>query len=217
MSFVFQTGSAGKVWRSSFIGLALITLFAARNCVAAGPIHVWQKQEVTLTSTHAWANAYSDVTVWVDLTGPGFQKRVYGFWDGGHTFRVRFLAPSPGAWKWESGSNPSDLGLSGKHGEFTAVAWSEEEKTANPLRRGFLRATANRHGLDQADGTPFLVIGDTWYSAGTNRFRWYDDDKLRTLGPAAVFKDYLHYRKTQGYNAILIIAAFPAWATDWFE
>ena len=214
MSFAFQSGGAGKVWRSSFIGLAFLTLFAARNCAATGAIHVWEKQEVTLNSARAWANAYSDVTVWVDLSGPGFQKRIYGFWDSGQTFRVRFLAPSPGAWKWESGSNPSDPGLSGKHGEFTAVAWSEEEKKQNPLRRGFLRATVNRHALNQADGTPFLVIGDTWYSAGTNRFRWRDDDELRPLGPDAGFKDYLHYRKAQGYNVILIIAAFPAWATD---
>ena len=58
------------------------------------------------------------------------------------------------------------------------------------------------------------MIGDTWYSAGTNRFRWRDDDELRPLGPDAGFKDYLHYRKAQGYNVILIIAAFPAWATD---
>ena len=214
MSFLFQTGSAGRVWISSYVGLTLITLLAAGSCAAAGPIHVWEKQEVTLSSTRAWANAYSDVTVWVDLSGPDFQKRIYGFWDGKQTFRVRFLAPSPGTWKWESGSNPSDPGLSGKHGEFTVVAWSEEEKKENPLRRGFLRATANRHALEQADGTPFFVIGDTWYSAGTNRFRWHDDDRLRPLGPDAGFKDYLHYRKTQGYNAILIIVAFPAWATD---
>ena len=32
--------------------------------------------------------------------------------------------------------------------------------------------------------------------------------------PKAGFKDYLRYRKAEGYNAILIIAAFPAWATD---
>jgi hypothetical protein len=66
MSFVFQTGGVGRIWTSSYVGLALITLLAAGNCAAAGPIHVWEKQEVTLTSTRGWANAYSDVTVWVN-------------------------------------------------------------------------------------------------------------------------------------------------------
>src|ERR1019366_9099108 len=71
------------------------------------------------------------------------------------------------------------------------------------------RPTANKHALEQADGTPFFVIGDTWYATGTNRFRWYDDDQERPMGPSAGFKDYVRYRKAQGYNWVNIIAAFP--------
>ena len=182
--------------------------------LAVPAVHVWEKQELNFTAAGSWANPYIDVTMWVDLAGPGFNKRVYGFWDGDRTFRVRILAPVPGNWTWESGSNPSDAGLAGKRGGFTAVAWSEEEKRANTLRRGFLKATANQHAVEQADGTPFFIVGDTWYSAATNRFRWYDDDKERPLGPQAGFKDYLRYRKAEGYNAVAIIAVFPAWATD---
>ena len=78
----------------------------------------------------------------------------------------------------------------------------------------FCGTTDNHHAIEQADGTPFFIVGDTWYAAGTNRFKWYEDDKERPLGPEAGFKDYLRYRKAEGYNAILIIAAFPAWATD---
>ena len=151
-------------------------LLAAAAALAAPAAHVWEKQELTFTSEHSWANPYTDVVVWVDLTGPGFKKRIYGFWDGGHTFRVRLLAPTPGAWTWQSGSIPSDSGLAGKQGEFTAVAWSEEEKQKNPLRRGFVRATANQHAIELADGTAFFIIGDTWYSAATSRFLWHDDD-----------------------------------------
>ncbi len=75
-----------------------------------------------------------------------------------------------------------ELLLAGKSGSFTAVEWSEKEKQENLLRRGFLRATANGHALETADGAPFLVLGDTWWAAGTNRFRWYDDDRERPLG-----------------------------------
>ena len=149
---------------------------------------------MTLTSIRCWANPYTDVTVWVDLTGPNFKKRVYGFWDGGQTFRVRILATAPGPWTWRSGSNPPDQGLAGKTASLVAVDWTEAEKLKNPLRRGFLRATANHHALELANGTPFFVIGDTWYATGANRFKWYDDDRKRPLGPPAGFKDYVRMR-----------------------
>jgi hypothetical protein len=169
---------------------------------------------VSLTASRDFANPYTDATVWVDLTGPNFQKRVYGFWDGGRTFRVRIAATAPGTWRWRSGSLPRDPGLDGKTGEFTATAWSAEELQQNPLRHGFLRATANQHALEHADGTPYFALGDTWWATGTNRYRWYDSDEPRPLGPTAGFKDYVRYRKQQGFNWINMIAAFPNWMTD---
>ena len=158
---------------------ALLFLMAALAAPAA--VHVWEKQELTFTSERTFVNPYTEVTVWVDLKGPHFAKRVYGFWDGGKTFRVRVLATEPGAWSWQSGSNPPDPGLASGRGSFNAIAWSEEEKQQNTLRRGFLKATANGHALEQPDGTPFFAIGDTWWATGTNRFRWYDDDRERPL------------------------------------
>ncbi len=177
-------------------------------------VHVWQKQELTLTSARQYSNPYTEVIVWVDLTGPNFHKRVYGFWDGGRTFRVRLVATAPGAWSWKSGSTPVDAGLDGKSGSFQALAWSKELKQENPLRHGFIRATPNHHALEYADGTPYFAIGDTWWAAGTNRFRWYDDNKRRPIGPDAGFQDYVRFRKAQGYNWISMIAAFPNWMTD---
>ena len=176
--------------------------------------HVWEKVELSFTSAQTFANAYVDATVWVDLTGPGFSKRVYGFWDGGNSFRVRVTATSPGNWRWKSGSEPHDAGLAGKTGSFAAGAWSEAEKQENPLRRGFLQATPNHHALETADGTPFFAIGDTWWATGTNRFKWYDDEEERPIGPSAGFKDYVRLRKAQGFNWINMIAAFPNWETD---
>ncbi len=176
--------------------------------------HVWEKQESTFTAARTYTNAYVEATVWVDLSGPNFNKRIYGFWDGGQTFRVRLVATEPGSWTWKSGSSPEDDGLASKSGSFVAAPWSEAEKEANPLRRGFLRATANHHALQHADGTPFFALGDTWWPLGASRFRWYDDDKKRPLGPTAGFKDYVRYRKAQGFNWVNMIAAFPNWMTD---
>src|SRR5271167_3374229 len=105
--------------RNNLFKLAWITLLTASVAFAQTSVHVWDKQEVTLTASQTYANAYTDVTVWVDLTGPNFKKRVYGFWDGGQTFKVRVLATGPGTWTWLSGSDPSDPGLAGHSGSFT--------------------------------------------------------------------------------------------------
>ena len=122
-------------------------------------VHIWEKQELEFTSARSFSNPYTDVTAWVDLTGPGFSKRIYGFWNGDNKFCVRLLATTPGAWHWRSGSEPSDAGLAGKTGSFHAREWTEEEKEGNPLRRGFLQSTPNRHALQTPDGRPFFVIG----------------------------------------------------------
>jgi hypothetical protein len=189
-------------------------LVLSASSVAADTVHVWEKQELTFTAARSFTNPYTEVTIWVDLTGPSFKNRIYGFWDGERTFRVRLLATEPGTWTWKSGSTPPDEGLAGKSGALAAVPWSEEQMQQNPVRRGFLRATANRHALEYADGTAVFLLGDTWWSAGTNAFRWYDDDQQRPIGPTAGFKDYVRLRKAQGFNLVGIIAAFPNWATD---
>lgn len=177
-------------------------------------VHVWEKVEVVLEASKSYENPYRDVDVWIDLKGPSFEKRVYGFWDGGNVFRIRFVAPEPGEWRWVSGSNQQDSGLNGRAGSFVAIEWTEEEKQENPCRRGFLRPTTNGHALEYADGTPCFLLGDAWWAAATFRFRWYEDEMERPIGPEMGFKDMVKFRKKQGFNAIALIAALPNWAND---
>lgn len=177
-------------------------------------VHVWEKHEIALNARNTYKNPYTEVEVWADLKGPGFEKRVYGFWDGENVFRIRLLGAAPGRWTWRTGSRPFDPGLAEKEGGFLAVAWSEEEKAQNPCRRGFLRPARNGHALQFADGTPFFLLGDTWWSTPTFRYRWYDDETRRPPGPQMGFKDMVRFRKEQGFNSIAMIAAFPAWAND---
>jgi len=191
-----------------------VILAATSTTRGGAACHVWEKVEIALHAMGNYANPYTDVEVWIDLRGPRFEKRCYGFWDGGDTFRVRVLATAPGTWSWRSGSRPRERGLSGATGTFTAVAWTEEEKQANPCRRGMIRPSANGHAFAYADGTPFFLLGDTWWATPTFRYRWYDDDRPRPLGPEAGFKDYVAYRRKQEFNCIAMIAAFPAWHND---
>ena len=190
------------------------TLATKPDCSVGSTHHVWDKVEIALHADKSYKNPYTETDVWVDLKGPGFDKRCYGFWDANNTFRVRVLATCPGTWSWVSGSNQSDSGLNGKTGKFIARKWTEAEKNQNPCRRGMIKASANGHAFEYADGTPFFLVGDTWWSAGTFRYRWHDDDKPRPMGPQAGFKDYVRFRRRQGFNCIAMIAAFPNWAND---
>ena len=177
-------------------------------------IHCWEEVELRFTAASSYGNPYSDVVFWVDLLGPGFTRRCYGFWDGGDLFKVRVTATSPGEWSWTSGSNQDDSGLNGRSGSFSAEAWSAADCEANPNRRGFVRATPDGRGLEYADGTPFFLLGDTWWAVPTFRYPWHEDDEPRPVGPTMGFKDMVLYRKQQGFNSIAILAALPNWAND---
>lgn len=177
-------------------------------------IHTWEKVEITLHAKRQYDNPYTDLVLWVDLKGPDFEKRCYGFWDGENIFLVRIMSTAPGKWTWKSGSRPSDPGLEGVSGSFTAVDWTDTEKKDNPNRRGMIRPSVNGHSFQYADGTPYFLIGDTWWATPTYRFPWRDDDILRPVGPTAGFKDFAYYRRKQEFNCIAILAALPNWAND---
>ena len=210
-----KTGMIWKVWDFPVILFAAVALLlGAINVGFAGTAHVWEKVEITFHAERHYDNPYTEVEVWIDLEGPEFEKRCYGFWDGDNVFRVRVLGIAPGLWKWSSGSNQSDPGLNEKNGEFTALAFSKSEIESNPCRRGMIRASANGHAFEYSDGTPFFLLGDTWWSVPTFRYRWYDDNKQRSIGPNAGFKDYVRFRRKQDFNCIAMIAAFPNWSND---
>lgn len=200
-----------------FFLLTLTYAHALAIQMQPGNPHVWEKQEITLKAELTYDNYYHDVTVWVDLKGPDFNKRVYGFWDGDNIFKVRIVATKSGAWEWTSGSNrQTDSGLNGNSGRFTAEEWTEKEKDENPNRRGFVGATPNGHALQYADGTPFFMVGDTWLAGSTWRlpFRNAPTSVQYEPGPGIGFEDAVQYRKRQGFNSVSMIAAFPNWEAD---
>ena len=199
--------------------VAVLSVFAspARAVLPSGSVHVWDNQEIILQSQSAYPNPYTDVECWIDLTGPNFSKRIYGFWDGDRTFRIRFVATSPGQWSWKTNSNhPDDHGLTGGTGKLTAVPWSDPDLAQNPNRRGFIHATHNGHALQYADGSPFFLLGDTWLAGSTWRLPFKNLPPAPDYVPASgiSFEEALAFRKHQGFNSISFIAAFPNWDAD---
>jgi hypothetical protein len=201
----------------NLVPIFFIILMASCQKTKQEEVHVFEIKEITLEAKNKYQNPYTEIECWLDLKGPGFNKRIYGFWDGGNTFRIRIAATKPGEWTWTSDSNQADTGLNEKSGSFYAFNWTEEEKKENNNRRGFIRATPNGHALQYADGTPFFFLGDTWWAASTWRYplTGNDPDSNWIPGPEGhSFENVVHYRQKQGYNSLAMIACYPNWAAD---
>jgi len=197
-------------------GLSSCTSLAT-NTAQQKQIHAWETQEIIFLAEKPYENYYTDVDMWVQLKGPGFDKRVYGFWDGENRYVVRLVATAAGEWSWRSASNHSeDAGLNGRSGAFIATEWSAREKRENPNRQGFVRVAPNGHALEYADGTPFFMVGDTWLAGTTWRlpFRNAPTSNDYRPGPGIGFEDAVAFRKRQGFNSVSMISAFPNWDAD---
>ena len=132
-----------------------------------------------------------DREVDIEVSGAeGRSWRVPCFWAGGHNYRARFAAPTPGRYAWrvlEAGG-----GVEGASGELEIEAYSG---TAELYRRGRLRVSKSCRSLEHQDGTPYLWLADTWWMGFTKRLDW--PHGFRELGRDRVSK---------GFNTIQIVA-----------
>jgi hypothetical protein len=164
----------------------------------------WQPHEIELTAQRDYANPYLDIEIWAWVTGPdGSERRVYGFWDGGSTWRIRFSPTAPGQWSYRTEASVDDPGLVGATGQIACVAPTDEDVAANPLARGFVQVSADRRYFVHADGTPFFWLGDTCWMAG-NRVGFAD----------GTFERYFLDRQAKGFNVVLMYVGFPAWSPE---
>jgi Domain of unknown function (DUF5060) len=69
----------------------------------------WQALELSFKSTQHSDNPYQDVELDIHFTAPdGSVLTMPGFWYGEDIWKVRFAAPTVGAWRYQSVcSNPS--------------------------------------------------------------------------------------------------------------
>jgi len=121
---------------------------------------VWEQTEITLTSQRSYTNAYTYIEVYVEFRhGTAKTIRRPAFWDGGNLWRVRFAAPEAGVWVWRTTcSEAGDGGLQGQEGSLIVSAYAGK----NPrIQHGLLRMSPGHRNVVQADGTPFILVGDT--------------------------------------------------------
>ncbi len=160
----------GKMRTRSFTGLAGLLLLFLASCTAVGfkklpRVERWQRFDLVFKSGTVYSNAFREVALRVIFTPPrGEARQVYGFWDGGQTWRARFSPDQPGRWSYDTiCSDPSNQGLHHQSGAFLCLAAAG---TNSFNRHGPLRLAADRRHFEQADGTPFFWLADSaWNGA----------------------------------------------------
>src|SRR5258708_2388845 len=129
----------------------------------------WDRFEASFRSSVAYTNPLQQATLSVVFTSPlGEVSRIYGFWDGGKTWRVRFSPDQPGRWTFQTScSDASNKGLNDQRGEFVCTAAIGKSRFA---LHGPVRVAADHHHFNHADGTPFFWLADTaWNGAVASR------------------------------------------------
>ena len=124
----------------------------------------WTRFEQAFESRVAYSNALQQATLTVVFSSPlGETNPVYGFWDGGTTWRVRFSPNQAGRWSYETiCSDPANPGLHHRTGAFLCTA----PAGANRFQRhGPVRAARDHRHFEHADGTPFFWLADCAWAA----------------------------------------------------
>ncbi len=123
-------------------------------------VNKWNRFEQTFQSTVPYPNPLADITLTVAFISPlGETTKVYGFWDGGETWRVRFSPDLPGKWTFRTAcSDVANPGLHDVTGEFVCTAAAGESRFS---LHGPVRMALDHSHLVHADGTPFFWLADT--------------------------------------------------------
>src|SRR5512135_1149140 len=90
----------------------------------------WHKYELTFTSSGTYENPVQDVSLFeVTFTSPtNLKKTINGFWDGGTTWKARFMPAEAGTWSFETScSDKKNAGLNGQKGTFICKTGNEQK------------------------------------------------------------------------------------------
>ena len=199
--------------------LLLVSCAPLQPSAAQVAVPVWGRWDQAFTAEETVEDEI-DLQLTVEFTSPsGETHRVPGFWDGGSTWRVRFMPDEAGTWRHQTQAEPAIRGLDGQEGKFAA---SREKAAASPLlKHGAVQVSDNGRYLAHADGTPFFWLMDTaWNGAlksSEDGWQTYLQDRLAkgftgiqfvTTQWRAARADREEQRAYSGYEDITINPAF---------
>jgi hypothetical protein len=150
-------------------GAAALATPGAFAIPAKPRIEQWGLYEVALKGP-ATGNPFLDVSFSAVFDNGVKSIAVPGFYDGDGAYRIRFMPPAAGSWRWTTKANVA--ALDGKSGQFEAGAPSKDNH--GPV------AVANTFHFAYADGTAYRPFGTTAY-AWTHQSDALCEETLKTL------------------------------------
>lgn len=137
----------------SFRRFVLACLITLSTSLSAQDIERWDLYEVSLPVREEADNPFK-VKLTATFTCPDTSITVHGFYDGNHTYRVRFMPTHIGTWSYTTHSPIK--ALNNKKGSFKCIA-----PTGN--NHGLVTVSTDGMNFAYADGTRFLPVGTTAY------------------------------------------------------
>lgn len=177
----------------------LISVFGSWNVSAQtqnNSAPQWKEVELVFETDQEYENPYTDVDMYVKFSGPNGQIILRpAFWDGDNIWRVRFASPTAvGVWNWRSISSvTSDSNLHDQTGTIRSAEYTGENQL---LQHGLLRMSPEGRNVVHADGTSFLMIGDTPWA-------------LPFRGTEKTVSTYAKNRQARGFNTALLMSVQP--------
>jgi hypothetical protein len=133
---------------------ALNETASAQTAKAGGEsIARWDHVELNLQGPST-GNPFIDVTLSATFHNQHRSVSVGGFYDGGGSYKIRFMPDEPGTWTWTTASNTP--ALNGQSGSLQCVAPEAGNRGPVSVRDSF--------HFGYADGTPFVECGTTCYA-----------------------------------------------------
>jgi hypothetical protein len=118
---------------------------------------------------------------------------VPAFWARETSWHVRFEPDTTGKFTYRTiCSDTNNAELHGQQGVLEVATYAGNNQL---YHHGAVRVAADHHHFEQADGTPFFWLGDTWWMGLCRRLRWPEDFQLLAAD-----------RVQKGFTVIQIVA-----------
>jgi Protein of unknown function (DUF4038)/Domain of unknown function (DUF5060)/Putative collagen-binding domain of a collagenase len=184
-----------RLYRLLTFPLAITLLsvsFAFESIAAQNTVPKWERFELNLESATAYDNPVQEASLTATFTSPkGIARKVYGFWDGGKTWHVRFSPNETGRWTYKTiCSDANNKGLNNQSGEFMC---GEPSGKTRFTQHGPIRVSEDQRSLAHEDGTPFFYMGDTAWNGPL-------------LSTPADWQDYIKERTRQKFSVVQWVA-----------
>jgi len=158
----------------------------------AGEAMKWHKFELEFKSSFSYDNPVQDVRIFeVTFTSPtGVVKTINGFWDGGTSWKARFMPDETGNWNYSTVcSDQKNTGLNGQKGTFICRTTDNNKAI---YRHGPVINPKGTFFLTHSDGTPFFWLACTaWNGALKSTDQEWDI--------------YLQHRVDNNYTSIQLV------------